>query len=210
MTQIYYLPFQLLKALSTNCNKPAQLTPNKPALCPLLLPAPLRQPQPVSNTRLGQTRAGTLCPQGQPSLVVLQRAGFSCPGIQLPSLEWAPRTGWALTTQGRFYHSRDERRERVVMELPFPRPLRRRGVGIGKRGAQCLLGTGLGPPKARRASFISSALRAHSESEHQPDAEPNLPISSEPLQGKKKVRERKSRGGAGEYYKETTFLTLGS
>lgn len=89
VTQIYCLPFQLLKALSINYNEPAQLAPNKPAFCPVLFPGSLCRAQPISNTSLGQTRAGTLCPQGQPSLAVLQRAGFSCPGIQLPSLEWA-------------------------------------------------------------------------------------------------------------------------
>lgn len=43
VTQIYHcLPFQLLKPPNANCNEPAQLTPNKPTLCPLPLPGPLR------------------------------------------------------------------------------------------------------------------------------------------------------------------------
>ena len=65
VTQIHWLPFQLLGALSANHHEAAQFTPNKPALRPLPLPGPLHphaRAQPVSNARLRQTRTGTLCP----------------------------------------------------------------------------------------------------------------------------------------------------
>lgn len=82
---LHCLPFQLLKAPSANCNEPAQLTPNKPILCPLPFPGPLHpgaaRAPPVFNTGLGQARAGTLCPKGSPPLAVLQRASFSCPAF---------------------------------------------------------------------------------------------------------------------------------
>lgn len=93
------LLFQFLKA---PCHERHQLTLNKPAFCRLPHPGPLfRGPmaQSVSkNTRLGQTRAGTLALGTGSPLTVLQRASFGGPGIQFPSLEWAP--SWQPLTSG--------------------------------------------------------------------------------------------------------------
>lgn len=130
VTQIYCLPFQLLKA---NCNGPAQLTLNKPALCPVPLPGPLLRaawPSLVSNARLGQTRAGSLTRlEGGPPLARLQRASFGRPGIQLPSLEWAPASWPPLTaTEGRAdsITAGVEEKQKSVKELPLPAWLLRR------------------------------------------------------------------------------------
>lgn len=91
--------FQSLKA---PCHERPQLTLNKPAFYRLPLPGPLsRGPmaQSVSkNTRLGQTRAGMLALWTGSPLAVLQRANFGSPGIQFPSLEWAP--SWLPLTSG--------------------------------------------------------------------------------------------------------------
>lgn len=110
VTQIYCLPFQLLKALKANCQEPAQLTPNKPALRPLPLPGPLHQrsrAQPVSNTRLRQTRAGTVCPRGQPSPGPFAKGRFQLPGHSVTFIRMGPeswpgtdRSGQILSQQG--------------------------------------------------------------------------------------------------------------
>lgn len=88
VTQIYCLPFQLLEALSVNCNGPAQFTPNKPALCPLPLPGPLLhwgcRAQSSPTPGKGEQELAGWASRAGPPLAILQRTGFSCLGIQLP------------------------------------------------------------------------------------------------------------------------------
>lgn len=111
----------------------APLTLNKPAFCHLPLPGPIPwgpMAQSVSkNTRLGQTRAGALSVRaGSLSLGCLQGASFGCPGIQFPSLEWAP--SWLPLTPGPA-PSQQGRKQRKGSQRSCPS----RAAGMGEQWA---------------------------------------------------------------------------
>lgn len=166
-------------------------------------------PSPALTPGSGQQElAHSAPPPHCPPLAVLRGAGLSHPGIQLPSLEWAPSAGRALAAQGRFYRSRNERKKRSGNGAAFPQATEGERVG-GERGVQSLTGS----------NGLAQLLSPRSDREER-HTEPILRVSISRMLGQtpqfhqkrseKRMEPRRERVGLGSVGEETASPTRDS